>query len=121
MRSDSCSLRIGRFGTFCAASAAWRVIRRIAEAYGRSASMRCSARRSRAAATISIARVIFWMFLTEPMRLLTSFCAIYAAAVSASDSWDSSASCSCVRSSRRPPPSRIACSSLSGWPSSSRS
>jgi hypothetical protein len=35
--------------------------------------MRCSARRSRAAATISIARVILWMFLTDPMRFLTSF------------------------------------------------
>ncbi len=34
--------------------------------------MRCSARRSRAAATISMARVIFWMFLTEPIRFLTS-------------------------------------------------
>src|SRR5688572_15053830 len=34
--------------------------------------MRCSARRRRAAATISIARVIFWMFLTDPMRALTS-------------------------------------------------
>ena len=34
--------------------------------------MRCSARRSRAAATISIARVIFWMFLTLEMRFLTS-------------------------------------------------
>ena len=30
--------------------------------------MRCSARRSRAAATISIARVIFWTFLTEAIR-----------------------------------------------------
>jgi hypothetical protein len=38
--------------------------------------MRCSARRRRAAATISIARVIFWMFLTEAIRLLTSFRAI---------------------------------------------
>src|ERR1700753_1834247 len=36
--------------------------------------MRCSARRSRAAATISIARVIFWMFLTAPMRFFTSRC-----------------------------------------------
>src|SRR4051812_18010225 len=34
--------------------------------------MRCSARRRRAAATISIARVIFWMFLTDAMRFLTS-------------------------------------------------
>src|SRR6478609_9860479 len=34
--------------------------------------MRCSARRRRAAATISIARVIFWMFLTEAIRFLTS-------------------------------------------------
>ena len=36
--------------------------------------MRCSARRSLAAATISIARVIFAMFFTVPMRFLTSFC-----------------------------------------------
>src|SRR5215216_5833785 len=36
-------------------------------------SIRCSARRSRAAATISIARVILWMFLTDAMRFLTSF------------------------------------------------
>ena len=35
--------------------------------------MRCSARRKRAAATISIARVILWMFLTLEMRFLTSF------------------------------------------------
>src|SRR5581483_11693533 len=35
--------------------------------------MRCSARRSRAAATISIARVILWMFFTESIRFLTSF------------------------------------------------
>src|SRR4051794_8015572 len=40
--------------------------------------MRCSARRSRAAATISIARVIFWMFLTLAMRLFRSFWAIAA-------------------------------------------
>ena len=40
---------------------------------GAAASMRCSARRSRAAATISIARVIFWMFLTDAMRFLMSF------------------------------------------------
>ena len=38
--------------------------------------MRCSARRSRAAATISIARVIFWMFFTLPMRLFRSFWAM---------------------------------------------
>jgi hypothetical protein len=38
--------------------------------------MRCSARRRRAAATISIARVIFWMFLTDAIRLLTSLRAI---------------------------------------------
>jgi hypothetical protein len=38
--------------------------------------MRCSARRSRAAATISMARVIFWMFFTLPIRCLRSFCAI---------------------------------------------
>src|SRR5215207_10586681 len=35
--------------------------------------MRCSARRRRAAATISIARVILWMFLTDAIRFLTSF------------------------------------------------
>ena len=75
MFSVSCSLRIGSSATSLpAASAAWRVIRRIAPAYGRSASMRCSARRRRAAATISIARVIFWMFLTEAIRFLTSRC-----------------------------------------------
>src|SRR4051812_3124373 len=34
--------------------------------------MRCSARRRRAADIISIARVIFWMFLTDPMRFWTS-------------------------------------------------
>src|SRR5689334_16113927 len=34
--------------------------------------MRCSARRSRAAATISIARVIFCTFFTLAMRFLTS-------------------------------------------------
>jgi hypothetical protein len=39
-------------------SATCWVILRIACAYGRIASMRCSARRRRAAATISIARVI---------------------------------------------------------------
>src|SRR4051812_38817672 len=55
-----------------AAWAAWRVIRRIAFAYGRRAAMRCSARRRRAAATISMARVIFSMFLIEPIRFLTS-------------------------------------------------
>src|SRR3954453_16067785 len=38
--------------------------------------MRCSARRRRAAATISIARVIFWMFLTEAIRFLTSLSAM---------------------------------------------
>ena len=54
-----------RSGTLPAASAAWRVMRRIASAYGRRCAMRCSARRRRAAATISIARVIFWMFLTR--------------------------------------------------------
>ena len=41
-----------------AASATRWVILRIACAYGRIASIRCSARRNRAAATISIARVI---------------------------------------------------------------
>ena len=52
------SERIGTRGMYSAAWAAWRVSRRIASAYGRSAWIRCSARRSRAAATISIARVI---------------------------------------------------------------
>src|SRR5579875_2453865 len=66
------SVRIGRRGRLPAASAASRVIRRIAWAYGRSASIRCSARRSRAAATISIARVIFWMLRTDAIRLRTS-------------------------------------------------
>ena len=61
---------------FSAAAAAWRVMRRIAPAYGRRCSIRCSARRSRAAATISIARVIFWMFFTLPMRLFRSFWAM---------------------------------------------
>ena len=55
-----------------AACAAWRVIRPIASAYGRSAAIRCSARRSLAAATISIARVIFWMFFTDAILFLTS-------------------------------------------------
>jgi hypothetical protein len=62
------------FGMFSTASAVRRVIRRIAPAYGRSASIRCSARRRRAAATISMARVIFWMFRTDEMRFLTSYC-----------------------------------------------
>ena len=104
-----------------AASAAWRVIRRIAEAYGRSASIRCSARRRRAAATISIARVIFWMFLTEAIRFLTSFCAMAQAVVAASSFSSVSSVSSASSSSRSPRPSRIACSSVSGWPSSSRS
>ena len=34
--------------------------------------MRSSARRRRAAATISIARVILWMFFTDEIRFLTS-------------------------------------------------
>ena len=61
---------------FSAASAAWRVMRRMPDAYGRSARMRCSARRRRAAEIISIARVIFWTFLTEATRLLSSFWAM---------------------------------------------
>src|SRR6185312_1415484 len=72
--SRSCSERIGSAGTLPAASAACRVIRRIAPAYGRSAAIRCSARRRRAAATVSSARVIFWMFLTELILFLTSRC-----------------------------------------------
>jgi hypothetical protein len=70
---ESCSRNSGkRLASAPAASAAWRVMRPIASAYGRSASIRCSARRRRAAATISIARVIFWMFLTEAILFLTS-------------------------------------------------
>src|SRR5215211_8432525 len=45
----------------------------MASAYGRRCSMRCSARRSRAAATISIARVILRMFLNDAMRPRMSF------------------------------------------------
>ena len=56
-----------------AASAVCWVTRRIACAKGRMAAIRCSARRKRAAATISIARVILRMFLTELIRFLTSF------------------------------------------------
>ena len=75
MFSLSCSCRIGLPATSPpAAAAAWRVIRRIAPAYGRSAAIRCSARRSRAAATICIALVILRMFLTESIRCLTSRC-----------------------------------------------
>ena len=73
---SSRSRRIGRFGMFSAASAAWRVIRRTADAYGRSETIRCSARRSRAAEIISIARVIFWTFLTDATRFLSSFSAM---------------------------------------------
>ena len=69
-RSSSSGIR-GTVPT--AASETWRAILRIACAYGRSAAILCSARRRRAAATISIARVILWMFLTEEMRFLTSF------------------------------------------------
>ena len=53
---------------FSAACEAREVIRRSASAYGLRCSIRCSARRRRAAATISIARVILRMFLTELMR-----------------------------------------------------
>ena len=72
--SDSCSASSGTRALSAppAACAACRVIRRIALAYGRNAAIRCSARRRRAAATISMARVIFWMFFTEPILLLTS-------------------------------------------------
>ncbi len=69
----SFSSRIGRFGMFSAACEAREVIRRMASAYGRRCSIRCSARRRRAAATISIARVILRMFLTEAMRPRMSF------------------------------------------------
>ena len=80
MFSVSCSWRIGLpAASLPAAAEAWRVIRRIAPAYGRSAAMRCSARRRRAAATISIALVILRMFLTESIRCLTSRCAMRAA------------------------------------------
>jgi hypothetical protein len=49
-------------------------MRRIAPAYGRRRSIRVSARRRRAAATISIARVILRMFWIEAIRFLTSRC-----------------------------------------------
>ncbi len=54
------------------ACAACRVIRRMALAYGRNASIRCTARRSRAAATMAMARVIFSIFVTALMRVRTS-------------------------------------------------
>ena len=102
---------------FSAASAACRVIRRTAEAYGRSERMRDSARRSRAAEIISIARVIFWTFLTEATRLLSSFAAMgYAAAGAASSSSVFSSPATRVR--RR---SSTSISSSTGLPSSSRS
>ena len=69
----SFSCRIGRFGMLSAACDARAVIRRSASAYGRSASIRCSAFRSRAAEIISMARVIFRMFFTEEMRPRMSF------------------------------------------------
>ena len=50
-----------------------RVSFRIPSEYGRRSAIRCSERRRRAAATISIARVILLMFLIDAMRLLTSF------------------------------------------------
>ncbi len=112
---------------FCAASAAWRVIRRIAPAYGRSASMRCSARRRRAAATISIARVIFWMFLTDAMRFLTSFWAMaYAVArrgllLALLGLALVAVAVLVAAASRRRPLRSTSISSDSGWPSSSRS
>ena len=56
-----------------AACEARAVIRRSASAYGRSASIRCSAFRSRAAEIISMARVIFRMFFTEAIRPRMSF------------------------------------------------
>src|SRR5660398_301017 len=46
----------------------------ILSAYGRVASMRSCARRKRAAATISIALVIFSVFCTEPILRLMSLC-----------------------------------------------
>ena len=72
--TGSCSAKSGTrmASALLAACAAWRVMRLIALAYGRSAAMRCSARRRRAAATISMARVIFWMFFTEEILFLTS-------------------------------------------------
>ena len=45
----------------------------IVSAYGRSAVIRCSARRSFAAATSSIARVIFRVLRTDRMRRLKSW------------------------------------------------
>ena len=108
-----------------AASAAWRVMRRIAPAYGRSASMRCSALRRRAAATISIARVIFWMFLTEAIRFLMSFCAMgYSSrepAPTGSFSELSSSASPLSSSSEDRPFGSSSSPYSSGWPSSSRS
>ena len=69
----SCSSSTGTRGRPPACSAARRVSLRIPSAYGRMAAIRCSERRSRAAATISIARVILLMFLIDAMRFLTSF------------------------------------------------
>ena len=62
------------FGMFSTFSTTRAVSRRRARAYGRICSIRCSARRRRAAATISMARVIFWMFLIDAMRSRVSFC-----------------------------------------------
>ena len=44
----------------------------MALAYGRNASIRSTARRKRAAATMAIARVIFSIFVTALMRVRTS-------------------------------------------------
>ena len=119
----SCSSRIGRLGRCSAAWAACRVIRRIADAYGRSDSMRCSARRSRAAEIISIARVIFWTFLTDATRPLSSLSAMAYAAAPAGSSCSSLASASPPSSSSDDAflRSSTSTSSSTGLPSSSRS
>ena len=78
--------------------------------------MRDSARRRRAAEIISIARVIFWTFLTEATRLLSSFAAMgYAAAGAASSSSVFSSDDAAARRSS------TSISSSTGLPSSSRS
>ena len=100
---------------------------------GAGASIRCSARRRRAAATISIARVIFWMFLTDAMRFLTSLLGGHQARGAASvcsalarprSLVAARSPASAVRRAPRAPRRDLTRSdspSSSGWPSSSRS
>ena len=45
----------------------------VLSAWGRSSVMRCWARQTRAAATIFMARVIFWVFFTDAMRRRMTF------------------------------------------------